>query len=95
LDNPACGVVKGKRVTADTFVASLFRRKEDRFINQPPKVDEKLVTAAGGRFARLWAKSSTMQRRSSRTSILQGLFRGLRSTALLLHKIRCDQRSVE
>lgn len=45
------GVVKGKRVTADTAVASLLREKEGRFTNQPLEVDEKLVTAAGGRFA--------------------------------------------
>ncbi len=45
------GVVKGKRVTADTSVAALIRQKESRFTNQPLEVDEKLVTAAGGRYA--------------------------------------------
>jgi hypothetical protein len=45
------GVVKGKRVTGDTAVASLLRQREGRFTNQPLEVDEKLVTAAGGRYA--------------------------------------------
>ncbi len=45
------GVVKGKRVTAETSVAALLRQKEGRFTNQPLEVDEKLVTAAGGRYA--------------------------------------------
>ena len=45
------GVVKGKRVTADTSVASLLRQKEAQFTGQPLQVDEKLVTAAGGRYA--------------------------------------------
>jgi putative intracellular protease/amidase len=45
------GVVKGKRVTGNTSIAALLRQKEARFTNQPLEVDEKLVTAAGGRFA--------------------------------------------
>jgi protease I len=45
------GVVKGKRVTGDPSVATLLRQKEGRFTNQPLEVDEKLVTAAGGRYA--------------------------------------------
>jgi protease I len=45
------GVVKGKRVTAHTSVAALLREKDGRFTNQPLEVDEKLVTAAGGRYA--------------------------------------------
>jgi protease I len=45
------GVVKGKRVTAETSVAPLLRQKEGRFTNQPLEVDEKLVTAAGARYA--------------------------------------------
>jgi len=45
------GVLKGKRVTADTSVADLLRQKEGRFTNQPLEVDEKLVTAAGARYA--------------------------------------------
>ncbi len=45
------GVVKGKRVTADTSIAGLLRQKEGRFTSQPLEVDEKLVTASGGRYA--------------------------------------------
>ena len=45
------GVVKGKRVTADPSIASLLRQKEARFTAQPLEVDEKLVTAQGGRYA--------------------------------------------
>lgn len=45
------GVVKGKRLTADTSVAALLREKEARFTAQPLEVDEKLVTAQGGRYA--------------------------------------------
>ncbi|MFB3819231.1 MAG: DJ-1/PfpI family protein [Candidatus Methylomirabilales bacterium] len=45
------GVLKGKRVAADTAVAGLVRQQEGRFTNQPLEVDEKLITAAGGRFA--------------------------------------------
>src|SRR5574341_175123 len=45
------GVVKGKRVTADTSVAALLRQKEAQFTAQALEVDEKLVTAAGGRYA--------------------------------------------
>jgi len=44
-------VVKGKRVTGDASVASLLRQKDGRFTNQPLEVDEKLVTAAGPRYA--------------------------------------------
>jgi len=45
------GVVKGKRVAADTSVAALLRRKEALFTAQPLEVDDKLVTAAGGKYA--------------------------------------------
>jgi len=45
------GVVKGKRVTADPAVAALVREKEGRFTNQPLEVDDKLITAGGGRYA--------------------------------------------
>lgn len=45
------GVVKGKRVTADPSVAALLRQKEAQFTAQPLEVDEKLVTAAAGRYA--------------------------------------------
>jgi putative intracellular protease/amidase len=51
------GVVKGKRVTGDTSVAALLRQKEARFTNQPLEVDEKLITAAGGRFAEHFANA--------------------------------------
>lgn len=45
------GVVKAKRVTGDPAVAALVRQKEGRFTNQPLEVDDKLITAAGGRYA--------------------------------------------
>lgn len=45
------GVVKGKRVAADISVAALLRRKEAQFTAQPLEVEDKLVTAAGSRFA--------------------------------------------
>lgn len=45
------GVVKRKRVAADTSVAALLRRKEAQFTAQPLEVDDKLVTAAGGKYA--------------------------------------------
>lgn len=45
------GVVKGKRVTADASVAALLRQKEAQFTAQPLEVDDKLVTAAAGRYA--------------------------------------------
>ncbi len=51
------GVVKGKRVTGDTSVASMLRQKEARFTAQPLEVDEKLVTAQGGRYAEHFANA--------------------------------------
>ena len=51
------GVVKGKRVTADTAVASVLWKKGGRFTAQPLEVDEKLVTAQGGRYAEHFANA--------------------------------------
>lgn len=45
------GVVKGKRTTGDSSVASLLREQEANFTAQPLEVDEKLITAAAGRYA--------------------------------------------
>src|SRR5574341_321752 len=51
------GVVKGKRVTADSSVASLLQEMEGRFTAQPLEVDEKLVTAQSGRYAEHFANA--------------------------------------
>lgn len=45
------GVLKGKRVTADRSIAGLVTSREAAFTGRPLEVDEKVITATGGRWA--------------------------------------------